>query len=117
MKRIRTKKPKFSITELKAISDGLNQGFKQLNNLTGTTVFESAVDPEGFLEMRICGRDALFNRELNCIDEGMYVGNPFIKALQGIEEPPIHPEEFREMRKNGTPSGAHHVDWKWPKLN
>lgn len=73
---------KIKRTQMKKFSDDLNYCFSTLNKLVNTEVFQSSVSKDGYLELHILGRDAVFNNELGWIDTGMYIPNDLLNALE-----------------------------------
>jgi len=87
------------LRDLKNFSEQMNQAFWIMNKLTGTKVFESSVSDKGYLDMKICGRDATFNSNLKNVDGGMWNPNPFVEALKATQETDSHPDD--DLRHSG----------------
>ena len=80
--------------DMNAFAKELNSVFSVLNSLTGIEVVEAStieMDGKDLLHINICGRDSVWNETLHCVDAGMWAGNPFIRAIEGLSSNPNDP--------------------------
>jgi len=90
----RNKVMKLSKRDMNIFSERLNEVFGLLNNLTDSKVFVSTVfewEGEDMIHIKVCGRDSVWTKRLECIDRGMCRENDYIEVLKGIETPMTSP--------------------------